>query len=113
VREIAYDPWRFESEALRLEAETGLQMVEFLQWHTRMTVASEGLHAAVGDQRLQHPGDAYLDRHVAGAIAKATGRGRRLEKAACDSQMDAAVALAMAVERAQAPVPEVQFVGWL
>jgi phage terminase large subunit-like protein len=78
-----------------------------------MTVASEGLHAAIVEKRLRHPGHTDLDRHVASAVAKKTGRGWRLDKAARDSQIDAVVALAMAVERAQYQPEPAQIVGWL
>ncbi len=113
VREVAFDPWRFASEALRLEADHGVAAAEFPQSHSRMTVASEGLHAAIVEGRLRHPGDPDLDRHIAAAIAKTTGRGWRLDKADRTAQIDAAVALAIAVERAQAPAPVAAFHGWL
>ena len=44
VREVVYDPMRFSSEALRLEAAHGLQLTEWPQSESRMTIASEGLH---------------------------------------------------------------------
>jgi hypothetical protein len=60
--------------------------------------------ARVGDhreRRLRHYGDPDLDRHVAQAIAKPSGRGWRLDKLGRADQIDAVVALAMAVERAE------------
>jgi hypothetical protein len=45
LREVVFDPWRFQSEALRLEREHGLTCVSFPQSHSRMLVASEKLHA--------------------------------------------------------------------
>jgi phage terminase large subunit-like protein len=113
IRELAYDPWRYQAEALRLQREHGLTVVEFPQSHARMTVASEGLHAAVVERRLCHPGHEALDRHVAGAVARQTGRGWRLDKAARDTQIDAVIALAEAVERAQHQPEEVRLLGWL
>ena len=69
---------------------------------------------AVVERRLRHPGDSDLDRHLAGAVAKATGRGWRLDKSERSAQIDAVVALAMAVERAQAPqAAPVQLLGWI
>jgi hypothetical protein len=53
IRELAYDPWRYQAEALRLHREHGIVVVEFPQSHSRMTVASEGLHAAVVEQALR------------------------------------------------------------
>lgn len=113
VREVAYDPWRFRGEALRLEADGIGPMVEFPQSHARMVPASEGLHAAVVEHRLRHPGHADLDRHVANAVAKSTGRGWRLEQGARDANVDAVIALAMAVERAQARRPAPRLLGFL
>jgi hypothetical protein len=113
LAEVAYDPWRYQAEALRLEREHGLTMVQFPQSHSRMTVASEGLHSAVTEKRLRHPGHPDLDRHVAAAVAKKTGRGWRLDKIARDAQIDARIALAMATERAQFKPEPVELLGWL
>lgn len=114
IIECNYDPWRYRSEALRLEREHGLVAVEFPQSHARMTAASENLYAAIISKRLTHPDHPDLNRHVAEAIAKQTGRGWRLEQSAHDAQIDAVVALAMAVERADRPAPEpTRLIGWL
>ena len=75
IREAAFDPWRYQGEALRLEQEHRLPMVAFPQSHARLVPASERLHAAVVEKRLQHPGYRELDRHVAHAVARPTGRG--------------------------------------
>jgi hypothetical protein len=113
IREVAYDPWRYQAEALRLQQEHGVPLVEFPQSHTRMVCASEGLHSAIVEGRLTHPGHVVLDRHVGGVIAKATGRGWRMVQAGPGVQIDGAIALAMAVERAGAPVDKLEMVGWL
>jgi len=63
LREVSFDPWRFKSEAMRLEADLGLILVEFPQSHARMTVASEGLHKVIVEVKLTHPGHLDLDRH--------------------------------------------------
>ena len=79
-----------------------------------MTRCSENLHRLVVEHRLRHPGDGELDRHVAAAVAKPTPRGWRLVKAADSLQIDGVIALAMAAERASAPVPEPpRVLGWL
>lgn len=114
LREVAFDPWRFESEAQRLERDDGLVMVSFPQSHARMTVASEGLHAAIVEGRLRHRGWRELDIQVASAVARQTGRGWRIDKRAHDVQVDAVVALAMACERAQAEAPApAHLLGWI
>ena len=78
-----------------------------------MVPASEGLHAAIVEGRLRHPGHPDLDRHVANAIARATGRGWRLDKSERGAQIDAVVALAMATERAQYQPQPARLLGWL
>jgi phage terminase large subunit-like protein len=113
VREVAYDPWRFKSEALRLEADGIGPMVEFPQSHSRMVPASERFASAIIERRLRHPGHQDLDRHIAQAIAKPTGRGWRLDKLGRLDQIDAVIAVAMAVERVSAPVAEVKVLAWL
>ena len=114
IREVVYDPMRFESEALRLEREHGLTLVSWAQSEVRMTICSEKLHGLVVEQRLRHPGVAELDRHVANAQAKATPRGWRLTKSAEAAQIDAVIALAMAAERASSPAPApAQLLGWI
>lgn len=114
VEEVVYDPWRFESEALRLEREEGLTVVAFPQSHQRMVPASERLHAAIVERRLRHPGLPELDRQIANAVPRQTGRGWRLDKATHDAQIDATVALAIACDRAEhQPEPAVALLGWV
>ena len=54
VREIAFDPWRFQQAAIELERE-GLPVIAFPQSNVRMVPASEGLYAAVIEGRISHP----------------------------------------------------------
>jgi hypothetical protein len=54
-----------------------------------------------------------LNAHVRQAIARDTPRGWRIDKLKSRDNIDACVALAMAVEAAEAPVAEVEFIGWL
>jgi len=113
LRELAYDPWRFQAPALELQRD-GIPAVEFPQSHARMVPASEGLYAAISEKQLTHDGDPVLARHVLGAVAKSTGRGWRLDKSTRSAQIDAAVALAMAVELARTPAPPpTRLLGWL
>lgn len=112
VVELIHDPWRFQQAALEL-AEAGMLVVQFPQTNERMVAAAERLYRAVLEGELTHPADPELDRHVATAIAKETPRGWRLDKASKAQQIDAAVALAMAVERASTPAPKVELLGWL
>ena len=104
---------RRRTNETRLERDHGLVMVQFPQSHARMVPASERLHSAVVEKRLRHRGEPELAKHVAGAIAKQTGRGWRLDKAERGAQIDAVVCLAMAVERAEARPAPVRLLGWL
>jgi phage terminase large subunit-like protein len=98
--------------ALELERE-GMTVVQFPQSNARMIPASERLHRAVIERRITHANSAKLNRHVASAIAKDGPRGWRLDKAHRSAQIDAVVALAMAVERAEARPEPVRLLGWL
>lgn len=115
VIEAAFDPWRFGAQALDLQS-AGLRMVEFPQSDPRMVPASERLSAAIMEGRLQHPGDPVLDRHVAAAVAKQTRRGARIAHAGgrrASDRIDAVIALAMAVDRAENQPKPAKLVGWL
>jgi phage terminase large subunit-like protein len=113
VLELAHDPWRFRSEALRLERDHGLWVVEVPMSQPRLVAMSEGLHSAVVSKRLTHPGHPGLDRQIAAAVARQTPRGWLLDKSSDRDQIDAAVALAGAVMRAQSqPEPVIQ-IGWI
>jgi phage terminase large subunit-like protein len=69
------------------------------QSDSRMIPASERLYDAVAHQRLTHPDEPELNEQVHAAIAKHSRRGWRLDKPDRSSEIDAVVALAMAVER--------------
>jgi phage terminase large subunit-like protein len=112
VREVVYDPWRFGQAAQELERE-GLLVVAFPQHDARMIPASARLHAAVVEQRLTLPDDHELARHASDAIARHSRRGWRIDKPNPRANIDAMIALAMAVERAEHQPEPVQLVGWL
>jgi phage terminase large subunit-like protein len=112
VRELVYDPWRFGQAAQELERE-GLLVVAFPQHDARMIPASARLHAAVVEQRLTTPPDRELARHASDAIARHSRRGWRIDKPNQRANIDAIVALAMAVERAEQVPEPVELLGWL
>jgi phage terminase large subunit-like protein len=112
IAEVVHDPWRFRQAALELERE-GLTVVQLPQSASRMIPASERIYKAVIQGRITHPNDPDLNRHVASAVAKDGPRGRRLDKAHRSAQIDGVVALAMAVERAEAKPEPVRMLGWL
>jgi phage terminase large subunit-like protein len=102
VVEIAYDRWRIpEVVSDMLEAE-GLPMVEFPQQPQRMCPASQGLFEVVVEGKLEHEGDPIIDAHIAAATPRdVAGRGWRLDKDLSRSPSDAAIALAIALDRAR------------
>lgn len=76
--------------------------------------ASGVLYDAVVEGKLTHPNDEKLNARVSHAVAKQSRRrGWRLAQADGGGNIDAVVGLAMAVERASAPAPEVKLVGWI
>jgi hypothetical protein len=115
VIEVPHDPWRFRSEALRLQRDHGLRVVEVPMSQSRLVAMSENLHSAVVSRRLTHPDHPGLNRQVAAAIARTTPRGWLLDKSSDAAQIDAVVALAGAVERAERQLErqEPKLLGWL
>jgi phage terminase large subunit-like protein len=112
VRELVYDPWRFGQAAQELERE-GLLVVAFPQHDARMIPASARLHSAIVEQRLTLPDDPELARHASDAIAKHSRRGWRIDKPNPRANIDAVIALCMAVERVEDKPAPVELLGWL
>ncbi len=112
IRELVYDPWRFGQAAQELERE-GLLVVSFPQHDARMIPASARLHAAIVEQRLTLPEHPELARHASDAVARHSRRGWRIDKPNPRSNIDAVIALAMAVERAEQKPEPVTLLGWL
>ncbi|MEJ7825513.1 MAG: terminase TerL endonuclease subunit [Solirubrobacteraceae bacterium] len=113
VREVIYDPWRFGQAAQGLARER-ITVLEFPQTDVRMVPASVRLHAAIVERRLTLPDDPELAQHAANTVARHSRRGWRIDKASPRDNMDAVVALAMALERAeQPPAAPTRLVGWM
>lgn len=112
LQEVVFDPWRFGQAAQELERER-VPVLAFPQTDARMIPASTRLHAAIVEGRLTVPDDAELRQHVGAAIARHSRRGWRLDKAGRSDNIDAVVALCMALERAEFKIEPVAFVGWL
>lgn len=100
LREVCFDPWAFRESAEMLAEESGIPMVQFDQNASRMAPASEHLYELVKEHRLVHDGSPLLRRQVLAAVASETERGWRISKRKSRERIDAAVALAMAAERA-------------
>lgn len=99
LREVCFDPWAFQESSEEL-AEEGIPMVQFDQNASRMAPASERLYELVKEHRLVHDGDPVLRRQVLAAVATETERGWRISKRKSRERTDAAIALAMAADRA-------------
>lgn len=97
---IAYDPAFVTWAASDLEAQ-GLPMVEWPQTDARMVPATRAVYELVVQRRLVHSGDPVLAAHVADAAPYYTrSGGTRLRKAGGTAQIDAAIAMLMAVSMA-------------
>ena len=115
IAEAAFDPWRFGAQALDL-SKAGMRMVQFPQHDSRLVPAGERLSAAILERRLRHPGDPVLDRPRRRRVAKQTQRGARIAHAGgrhSSNRIDAVIALAMAVDRAENQPEPVRMLGWL
>jgi len=77
-----------------------------------MIPASARLHAAVVERRLNLPDDRELARHAADAIARHSRRGWCIDKPNPRTNIEAMIALAMAVERAEQKPEPVELLGW-
>jgi phage terminase large subunit-like protein len=104
LRGVAYDPAFVSWAAADLEAE-GLPMIEWPQSDSRMVPATRLAYELVVQRRLVHSGDPVLAAHVADAAPHYTrSGGSRLRKSHTGAQIDAAVALLMALALASAEV---------
>lgn len=112
VQEVVFDPWRFGQAAQELERER-IPVIAFPQTDVRMIPASARLHAAVTEGRLTLSDDPELARHATDAIARHSRRGWRLDKATRSDNIDAMIALCMALERAEHQPEPVELLGWL
>ena len=98
--------------AAELEAE-GIAVTQFPQTDVRMIPASDRLYRAVVEQRLTLPDNPELRAHAHAAIAKHSRRGWRLDKSQRSDNIDAVIALTMAVEAAEEKPAEFELLGWL
>jgi phage terminase large subunit-like protein len=99
LRDVAYDPMRFNRSAEVLE-ERGLKMVEFPQTHSRMVPASNSLYDIVREGNLVHDGDPDFKRQVMAGVAAETDQGWRISKKKSRAKIDALIALALGADLA-------------
>jgi phage terminase large subunit-like protein len=101
VRRVPCDRAYFVLTMRQLLAE-GLPIEEFPQTHQNMARACQRMYDAVTEGRMAHGNDPVLAGHVMDAAVKETSFGWRITKADAAAHIDAAVALAMAVDIAEA-----------
>jgi phage terminase large subunit-like protein len=112
IVEAAFDPWRAGQMAMEWE-QRGIPAIAFPQSDSRMIPACERLYDLIVHGEIVHPDDPDLNAHVHAAVARHSRRGWRLDKPDRATNIDAAVALAMAVDaHAQQPAP-VELLGWV
>ena len=114
IEEVAFDPWRASQIAQELQ-QRGVRCSAFPQTDARMIPASKGLHRAIVEQRLVLPADDTLASHAANAVAKQSRRGWRIDRPsrAAGVNIDAIVALAMALDRRDHQPEGLEVVGWM
>lgn len=113
IAEVAFDPWRASQIAQELQ-QRGVRVSAFAQTDSRMIPASQGLHRAVVERRVVLPADETLSAHAAHAVARQSRRGWRLDRPSRSAgvNIDAVVALAMALDRLENQPQGLEVVGW-
>lgn len=109
VEAIAFDP-RFFDVPAKMLADEKLPMIEVPQSPEHMTPAIGNLYAAIMAGTLSHDHDEAFTTQILNAVPRLNERGFTLAKGKSRGRIDAAVALALAVDRAQhrtAPRPKV------
>lgn len=105
LKAVSYDPRFFDVPAKMLDDE-GLPMVEVPQSVERMTPACGALLEIIKKGALRHDGDDAFTTQVLNAVPRLNERGFTLQKSKSRGRIDAVIALALAVDRAQHPDPE-------
>jgi len=106
LQSVSYDPRFFDVPAKYLFDE-GVPMVELPQSLERMTPAIGGLYELILKGGLTHDGDEAFSAQVLNAVQRFNDRGFTLAKGKSRGRIDAAVALALAIDRVQREVPEI------
>jgi phage terminase large subunit-like protein len=97
VHAVGFDPRLFDHAAKALNDE-GVAMNEIPQSVERMTPIYGQLYEMVKRGELRHDGDEAFTTHVLNGVARFNERGFMLAKGKARGQIDAAVALALAVD---------------
>lgn len=110
VRELVYDPRFFERSAQTLSDE-GLIVAPIDQSSRRMLEAYAAFYQACREERLCHDGDEVLARHVESVQGVMTDRGWKISRQRLQ-RIDAAVAVAMAMWRAELDMASDYVLTW-
>jgi phage terminase large subunit-like protein len=112
VQEVALDPWRAAALGAELERE-GLTVFKFLQQDARVVPARQRLYDAVINEKIVLPDLPELAQHAAGAIAKHSRRGWRIDRPNPRVEIDGITALLMALDRLENRPARVELLGWI
>jgi hypothetical protein len=78
-----------------------------------MIPASDRLYRAIVEKRIVLPDHEEMPQHAACAIARHSRRGWRLDKSQRSDNIDALIALCMALEAAENQPQPVELLAWL
>jgi phage terminase large subunit-like protein len=98
---VGFDPWQSRQMAQRLRAE-GVNMLEFRATTQNFSLAILEHDAAMRAGRLRHDGNPVLGWCIGNVVGHEDRRGNLFPTKQRDGKIDAAVALLMAIGRAQA-----------
>lgn len=110
VREVVYDPRFFDRSAQTLSG-LGLTVAPIDQSSRRMLEAYADFYLACRESRLAHDGDRVLSQHVESTMATMTEKGWKISRQRLQ-RIDAMVATAMAVWRAQLDLSTDYVMSW-
>lgn len=100
IAAVSFDPRFFDVPAKMLYDE-GIPMVEIPQSVERMTPIIGNLYELILNKGLTHEQDELFETQILNAVTKLNERGFTLQKSKSRGRIDAAIALALAVDRAQ------------
>jgi phage terminase large subunit-like protein len=104
VGAVAYDA-RFMDVPAKYLYDEGIPMVEVPQSVERMTPIIGNLYELIRTGQLTHNGDEPFATQILNAVPRFNERGFTLQKSKSRGRIDAAIALALAVDRAQHKTP--------
>jgi phage terminase large subunit-like protein len=105
VKAVSFDA-RFFDVPAKMLLDEGLPMMEVPQSVERMTPVCGYLLEAIRRGELRHDGDETLTAHILNAVPRFNERGFTLQKSKSRGRIDAAIALALAVDQALHDKPE-------